>query len=354
MKQDYPQTRVLVTGGCGFVMSNVIRNLLATNLDATVVSLDINATDRLTQKFFEPFSDRITHIQGDVRQPSSFNLIPNDQPITHVVHAAMIAHQPQWEREHPDKVLEVNIMGTVNALEWTRTQPNIMRFLYVSSGDVYGEPNAETSQKPHLETGTLDQPELYAISKYASEQIVRRYGDIFNLDTATVRFSGVFGPMERPTPGRSIMAMPYHMVRAVIENRPLRVTAGTLQAGADFISSEDIGSILPRLLISPTLSHDIYNVAYGQFTAVPDVFQSFKSIVPEFDHEVVIPELADVIRDPSRRLARWNAYDIGRLSSEFDWQPRPIAEQLASYFQWVMQDPELHCPRLPQENLLNV
>ena len=97
MKQDYPQTRVLVTGGCGFVMSNVIRNLLATNLDATVVSLDINATDRLTQKFFEPFSDRITHIQGDVRQPSSFNLIPNDQPITHVVHAAMIAHQPQWE-----------------------------------------------------------------------------------------------------------------------------------------------------------------------------------------------------------------------------------------------------------------
>ena len=127
-----------------------------------------------------------------------------------------------------------------------------------------------------------------------------------------------------------------------------------LQAGADFISSEDISSILPRLLVSPTLSHDIYNVAYGQFTAVPDVFQSFKSIVPEFDHEVVIPELADVIRDPSRRLARWNAYDIGRLSSEFDWQPRPIAEQLASYFQWVMQDPELHCPRLPQENLLNV
>ncbi|GIT19743.1 MAG: hypothetical protein CM1200mP39_25490 [Dehalococcoidia bacterium] len=222
----------------------------------------------------------------------------------------MIAHQPQWEREHPDKVLEVNIMGTVNALEWTRTQPNIMRFLYVSSGDVYGEPNAETSQKPHLETGTLDQPELYAISKYASEQIVRRYGDIFNLDTATVRFSGVFGPMERPTPGRSIMAMPYHMVRAAIENRPLRVTAGTLQAGPDFISSEDIGSILPRLLVSPTLSHDIYNVAYGKFTAVPDVFESFKSIVPEFDHEVVIPELADVIRDPSRRLARWNAYDM--------------------------------------------
>ena len=245
-------------------------------------------------------------------------------------------------------------MGTVNALEWTRTQPQVMRFLYVSSGDVYGEPKAETSQEPHLETGTLDQPELYAISKYASEQIVRRYGEIFKLDTASVRFSGVFGPMERPTPGRSIMAMPYHMVRAVIESRPLRITAGTLQAGADFISSEDISSILPRLLVSPSLAHDIYNVAYGQFTSVPDVFQFFQSIAPEFDYEVVMPELADVIRDPSRRLARWNAYDIGRLSVEFDWQPRPIGEQLASYYEWAMRDPELRCPRLPQKSHLNI
>ena len=138
--------------------------------------------------------------------------------------------------------------------------------------------------------------------------------------------------MDRPTPGRALMAMPYHMIRAVIENRPLRITDGTLKAGADFISSEDIGSILPRLLVSSKLSHDIYNVAYGQFTLVPEVFQSFKSIVPEFDYEVVIPEFADIIRDPSRRLARWNAYDIERLSTEFDWKPRPIAEQLASYF----------------------
>ena len=354
MQQDYPQTTVLVTGGCGFVMSNVIKNLLATNLDAKVVSLDVNPTGKLTQDFFRPFSDRITHIEGDIREPGSFSLIPTDQPITHVVHAAMIAHHPQWEREHPDKVLDVNIMGTVNTLEWARTQSSIIRFLYVSSGDVYGEPKAETSQEPHLETGTLDQPELYAISKYASEQIVRRYRDVFNIDTVCVRFSGVFGPMERPTPGRALMAMPYHMIRAVIENRPLRITDGTLKAGADFISSEDIGSILPRLLVSSKLSHDIYNVAYGQFTLVPEVFQSFKSIVPEFDYEVVIPEFADVIRDPSRRLARWNAYDIERLSTEFDWKPRPIAKQLASYFEWVMEDPEFRCPRLPQVSRLTV
>ena len=67
-----------------------------------------------------------------------------------------------------------------------------------------------------------------------------------------------------------------------------------------------------------------------------------------------MPELADVIRDPSRRLARWNAYDIGRLSVEFDWQPRPIGEQLASYYEWAMRDPELRCPRLPQKSHLNI
>ena len=52
--QDDPQTTVLVTGGCGFVMSNVITNLLAAYPDAKVVSLDINPTDRLTQEFLDP------------------------------------------------------------------------------------------------------------------------------------------------------------------------------------------------------------------------------------------------------------------------------------------------------------
>ena len=354
MTRNPTPTTVLVTGGCGFVMSNVIKSLLSSDENTNVISLDVSPANTLVERFFELYQGRVACIQADVRDSDCFYSLPTDRPITHVIHAAMIAHHPQWERAHPNKYLDVNIMGTVNTLEWARTQPGLIRFLYVSSGDVYGEPTSETSHEPHLETGTLDQPELYAISKYASEQIVRRYSEVFELDAVSVRFSGVFGPMERPTPGRAIMAMPYHMIRAAVESRPLRITEGTLEAGADFISSEDIASILPRLLLSSNLRHDIYNVAYGTFTRVPELLQAFKTIAPRFEYELVEPSSADVHRDPNRRYARWNAYDIGRLNEEFGWQPRPVVEQLRTYYEWVMEDPDLRCPPLPKESVLSV
>ena len=343
---------VLVTGGTGFVMSNVVKHLLQTHVKATAIILDLAPFEGLVVDFFSPVQERVFHFQGDIRDREFLDQISADWSITHVVHAAMIAHVPQWEQESPAKFIDVNVMGTVNVLEWARQLEGLQRFLYVSSGDVYGEPQPGTSESPHHETGTLDQPELYAISKYASEQIVRRYGELFEMDTCRVRFSGVFGPMERPTPGRAIMAMPYHMVRSVIEQRPLRLTAETLEAGADFISAEDIGYALPALLRADALRYNVYNVAYGHFTTVPEVLDAFKTAVPHFEHEVVTPDQADIIRDPTRRLARWNAYDIERISSELGWTPRPIAEQMASYFDWVMEDPEKRCPPLPTREML--
>jgi len=141
---------------------------------------------------------------------------------------------------------------------------------------------------------------------------------------------------------------------SVIEQRPLRLTAETLEAGADFISAEDIGYALPALLRAGAHQHDVYNVAYGQFTPVPEVLDAFKSVVSDFEYELVEPDRADVIRDPTRRLARWNAYSIERISSEFGWTPRSLAKQLASYFEWVMAEPAQRCPPLPAKETLQI
>jgi nucleoside-diphosphate-sugar epimerase len=53
---------------------------------------------------------------------------------------------------------------------------------------------------------------------------------------------------------------------------------------------------------------------------------------------------ADLDHDPSLRRARWNAYDISRIRDEFGWEPRPLVEQLATYFAWVAEDPATRCP----------
>ena len=345
---------VLVTGGAGFVMSNVVKRLLTRDSSATAILLDIAPADDLVIDFLKTVRARVVTVQGDVRDSTVLERISDEWSISHVIHAAMIAHVPQWEHESPAKFIDVNVMGTVAVLEWARRLRALQRFLYVSSGDVYGEPQSGTSETPHHETGTLNQPELYAISKFSAEQIVRRYGELFAIDTCRVRLSGVFGPMERPTPGRAIMAMPYHLVRSLIEQRPVRLSAQTLEAGADFISADEIADVIPGLIKAKSLAFDVYNIAAGRFSPVAEILKDFKAAAPEFSYEIVSTDHADVNREPSRRLARWNAYDIERVSSELNWRPRPLAEQFGRYVDWVMREPAVRCPALPTQMHLQI
>lgn len=337
---------VLVTGGTGFVMSNVVKYLLQSDPEASAVILDLMPVAGLTAEFFAPVADRVTGVAGDIRDRTLLDRLGTEHTFTHVIHAAMVAGFLPWERETPAKFIDVNVMGTLNMLEWVRSLNGLQQFLYVSSGGVYGEPLPDSPTGPQPETGPFNPPELYAISKLTSERIVRRYGQLFNLQTPIVRLSGVFGPMERFTPGRVTMSMPYYMVRSVIEERPFRITAATLEAGGDFLSSEDIAPALAAVTRAETHQYDVYNIAYGTFTPVPEALDAFKQAVPAFEYEIVEAQQADVIMDPEQRYARWNAYAIDRISGEFGWQPRPLREEFKSYYDWVMADPAVRCPVL--------
>lgn len=344
---------VLVTGGNGFVMSNVVNYLLQTNPTANVVILDLMPIEDLVADFFSPVADRVTAVKGDIRDRTLLDRLNAEYPFTHIMHAATVAGFPRWEHENPAKFIDVNVMGTLNLVEWARNLNELQQYLYVSSGGVYGEalPDSPTGLQP--ETGPFNPPELYAISKLTAERIVRRYGKLFNLSTTIVRLSGVFGLMERPTPGRVTMSMPYNMVRSVIEERPFRTTVATLDAGGDFLSAEDIAPAMTAIACAETHRHDVYNIAYGTFTTIPELLDMFKEAVPSFEYEIVEDEQADVTMDPKQRYARWNAYSIDLITSEFGWQPRPLLEEFKSYYDWVMVDPEVRCPALGKPHALS-
>jgi dTDP-glucose 4,6-dehydratase len=345
---------VLVTGGTGFVLSNFVKHLLDTELEATIVVLDIAPFKGVVAQFLDVQGDRLIAVQGDVRDRAVLDRISSEHRITHVVHAAALTHLPEWECARPTRYVDVNVIGTVNMLEWARTVDSLKRFMYVSSGGVYGSPTKWSPEDVQPETGPFDPPELYAVTKYTAELIVRRYGQIFELDTGRVRFADVFGPMERPTPGRAKMSAPFHMVRSVIEDRPLRVSPGTLEAGGDFLSAEDIAPALKQVLFADSLRHGAYNIAFGSYTMALELFNAFETVAPDFEYEESKAGLADVAMDPTKRLARWNAYSIERMTSEFEWRPRPLSEQLASYYEWVMEDPQVRCPELPASPSLGV
>jgi nucleoside-diphosphate-sugar epimerase len=334
---------VLVTGGAGFVLSNLVNRLLERVPAAKVIVLDTAESNCFARDFFHQTSDRLMLVEGDVRSRSLLDEISTASQPTHVIHAATVTHTSEWEQEDPARFIDVNVMGTVNLLEWARRLPALSLFLYVSSGAVYGNPTTHSPVGLQPETGPFNPPELYAISKYCSELIVRRYATLFGLRACCVRFPDVFGPMERPTPGRITMSLPFKMMRSVVERRPLRVSQRSIEAGGDFINAEDVAEAVLHVITSELLPHDVFNVGSGSYTTIRHLFDTFQTVATDFTYELVDEHHAEVVLDPTQRLARYNAYSIERIN-ELGWQPRPLTEQLRTYFEWVMTDPEGRCP----------
>lgn len=339
-------TGVLVTGGTGFVLSNLVRRLLDAWPEAEIAVLDLAAGNAMARRFFGEPGPRLHLVAGDVRDAALLRGIAERIAVTHVVHGATVTHDPETERRDPARYVGVNLDGTVAVLEWLRTQTGLVRLIHVSTGAVYGSPQPGTPADLQPEAGPFDPPELYAVSKYAAELVVRRYAELFGLPACRVRLSGVFGPMERPTGARRSMSLPWHMMRALIDDRPLRVTHRSLQAGGDYISAEDVSQALLGLLTQAHLPYDLFNIAAGRWRPLSEIFATFARVAPAFRYEAVPAAEADIDFDPGNRLARYNAYAIARIG-ELGWRPRPLEEQFASYLAWVMAEPEARCPGTP-------
>jgi nucleoside-diphosphate-sugar epimerase len=331
-----PRT-LLITGGYGLVGSNLTRHVLATHPSDRVVVLDREAPAPVVEQFLAPYRDRIDAVHASITDAAAFDAIDASR-IDVVVHGAMVAHVPEWEREQPRAYVDTNITGTANVLEWARSLPRLERFVYISTGGVYGEQSPASSETPQSEDGPLAPPELYAISKFASELLVRRYAELFSFDHRLVRLSGVFGPLERPTVSRTIMSPVCTLVHAAVAGRPLRVTGRTLESVGDHISAEDVADGLDRLARAAAPAHVAYNLAHGRLTSFRELIAAAELAGLAVEVDVVRDaQDAEIDLDPVNRRARWNAYDVRRAHADLGWKPRPLAQQIATYAGWLRE-----------------
>jgi nucleoside-diphosphate-sugar epimerase len=327
------RTTYLVTGGCGLVGANLARHLLGTRPGCEVIVLDREPPAAAVELFLAEHRDRLTFAQRDIADPASFGGFERARV---VIHAATVTHVPEWEVATPRRYVDVNLLGTTNMLEWARGLPSLERVVYVSTGGVYGDQTAASSESPQSEDGPFAPDSLYAISKYACELLLRRYAELFGFDHRVVRLSGVFGPLERPTGSRTGMSPVHSVVHAALAGRPLRVTARTLESAGDHISAEDVAAGLARLATATSPAHRTYNLAYGSLTPFRALVEDVRRAGLALDVQVVEQlEDADLDLDPAHRRARWNAYDIERARTDLGWRPRPLVEQLASYADWL-------------------
>lgn len=135
---------LLVTGGAGFVMSNVALNWLESS-SGNVVILDLaRAWDELAQTTFQPYIDagKLSFVEGSVTDPAAWAAV-SALPVTHIVHGAAVTPTEAEEQLNPSLVLSVNIQGSTLALDFAVSLHNkgaLKRFMYVSSDAVFNKP----------------------------------------------------------------------------------------------------------------------------------------------------------------------------------------------------------------------
>jgi nucleoside-diphosphate-sugar epimerase len=178
--------RVLVTGGAGFIGSNLVDALLAEG--ASVRVLDNLSTGR--RENLSHCLSRIEFIEGDVREQDACRRATRDVDV--IFHEAAV---PSVARSVEDPVTsnEVNVGGTVKLLEAAR-HAGVKRMVYAASSSAYGE----TEVLPKVETMKPMPLSPYAVSKLAGEQYLSVFGRLYGLKTCSLRYFNVFGPRQDP------------------------------------------------------------------------------------------------------------------------------------------------------------
>jgi UDP-glucuronate 4-epimerase len=254
---------VLLTGGAGFIGSNLADHLL--NAGQRVITLDsfeglYDASLKRKNISGQLNHARFTLVEGDIRDSKVLNQIFTEHTIETVIHIAARAGVRPSILE-PALYFDVNVNGTISLLEAMRAY-GVKNMLFASSSSVYGN----NTSVPFKETDNVDNPiSPYAASKKACELICHTYCHLFNFNIFCFRFFTVYGPRQRPD-----MAIHY-FTEAIATGKPINLY-GDGSTRRDYTYIEDIVDGLAKAL-DKVKGYEILNLGESQTIALIDLVE---------------------------------------------------------------------------------
>ena len=265
----------LVTGGAGFVGSNIVGELLKRNESVRV--LDNFSTGR--RENLKDFVNDVELIEGDIRSLSTVYRAVDD--VDYVLHQAALPSVPRSIAD-PVTTNEVNITGTLNVLTAARDR-GVNRVVFASSSSVYGE----DPRQPKHEDMRPRPMSPYAISKLAGEVYCSVFTQLYNLETVILRYFNIFGPRQDPTSQYSAV-IPKFLGIMLNNKRP--IIFGDGQQTRDFTFVENVVQANLKACEAEQLPDErIFNCACGNQISIQNLVIEFnrilgKDINPKFEH----------------------------------------------------------------------
>jgi len=268
-------TKILITGGAGFIGSNLCEYFL--NKNYQVVCLDNFSTG--FKHNIEPYvsNPNFTLIEGDIRNlDTCHNACKN---VDYVLHQAALGSVPRSIND-PITTNEVNITGFLNMLVAAR-DAEVKRFVYAASSSTYGD--SETLPKVEENIGKPLSP--YAITKYVNELYADIFKKMYNFDTIGLRYFNVFGKQQTPD-GAYAAVIPKFIKLLINHQSPIINGDGSFSRDFTYINNVLQINELAMLTTNSEALNQVYNVAFGEQTTLNELVELLKSELAKFDKEI--------------------------------------------------------------------
>ena len=266
------KTRVLVTGGAGFIGSNLVEELL--KLDNEVTVLDNFATGKMSNLLGFIENKHFRLIVGDIRNMDDCRKAVDGQD--YVLHEAALGSVPRSVKD-PMTSTAVNILGFVNML-YAAQEAKIKRFVYAASSSTYGD--SKTLPKVEDKIGKPLSP--YAITKYVDELYAGNFHDLYGIDTIGLRYFNVFGRRQDPY-GAYAAVIPRFVMSLMKHESPVINGDGSYSRDFTYVDNVVQANLRALTVENPAAVNQVYNVAFGERTTLNELFTYLKEDLSVFD-----------------------------------------------------------------------
>ena len=297
--------RVVITGGAGFVGSNLCERFLGEGWRVVAIDNLITGTNRNLDSMID--NNALEVVNADITKPMNI-----DGPVDLVLHFASLA-SPLKYFKHQLETLCAGSDGTFNTLDLAREKG--ARYLVASSSEVYGDPQVYPQPETYWgNVSSIGPRSMYDESKRFAEAVVMAYHRSYEMDTRIVRLFNSYGPRMKIDDGRVVAAF----IRRALAREPIQIFGDGTHTRSLCYVGDTVEAIW---LVSQTegLQGQVFNIGNPDERTILELAQ----LVAQFTgNRAVIEHLPDREEDPHRRCP-----DISRMKQATRWEPQTTLAQ---------------------------
>jgi nucleoside-diphosphate-sugar epimerase len=296
----------LVTGGAGFIGSNVVKELINNGINVTVI-------DDLSSGYKENLISNAKFINVSINKINEVQFYNSFDYVFHL--AASVGRQKSIDNPEIDS--SVNLLGTVEMLKFIRNN-KIPKIIYSSSAAIYGELQKETIDENH----PLNADSPYGVSKLAAEKMIFAFSGLYGFDAVALRYFNVYGINQRFDFYGNVIPI---FLNQINQNKPVNIYGDGNQT-RDFLNVKDVVKANIQAALKPNFN-GFYNLGSGESISINQLVDILEKI---YDKKIIRNYLPKRIGDVMHCKA-----NINKIKKGLNFTPNnDIMSGLIDYVKW--------------------